>query len=99
SCSQSFLPSLPLKQVNTPGVVRANTNSPLLTGLVTSGTFSSVLQATWVFVTSPWPSGRIARSFSDGLGPKTNPPANTGDGVTSPLMHSTRHNSSPLVTR
>ena len=97
SWSHCFLPSFASKHVNMPEVVRAKTSSPLLVGLVTSGTLSSLVQATLVLVTSPWPSGRIASSFSDGLGTNTSPPAKMGDGVISPLRHSARQSSVPSV--
>ena len=80
-----------------PEVVIVKTSSPLLVGLVISGTLSSLVHATWVLVTSPCPSGRIASSFSDGLATNSKPPANTGEGVISPLRPSTRQSSAPSV--
>ena len=80
-----------------PAVVIMKTSSPLLSGLVTSGTLSSFVHATWVLVTLPWPSGRMAISFSDGLATNTKPPAKTGEGVISPLRPSTRQSSVPSV--
>ena len=45
SCSHSFLPSVKSWHVTTPCERTVNTSSPLLTGLVTSGMFSSVFHA------------------------------------------------------
>src|SRR5258708_30702416 len=95
SCSQSFLPFLASKQVTVPPLVTVKTSSPLLTGLVMSGTLSSADQARWVLVTSPAPLGRSATSLDEGLMAMTRPAAKIGEGTTSVSNKFARQNSLP----
>jgi hypothetical protein len=73
-----LLAVLAAEAVSNPGVVSVNTSSPLPPGSCIRNIFFRA-PATWVLVTSPWPSGRMARVFR-GMGTSAKPPANTGDG-------------------
>ena len=72
------------------------TDSSVAKGLQISGVLSSPFQSTWLAVTSPLPSARMASSGAESVAAmKTMFPAETGDGATSPSLPLTRHNSCP----
>ena len=77
-------------------MVSRKTNSSVAKGLHISGVLSSPFQSTWLAVTSPLPSARMARIGAESLAAAiTKFPADTGDGATSPCEPLTRHNSLP----